>query len=107
MLLYVGNKGTGKGGGPVKTCHLCTPVSLMNTKRVCACVCYLDGGRGHLPGLVEVEGHYMGEAAGIGIHRSGAVAKSLQDGVDCLPLLSCVNTKIKNVSHYLLFWGSV
>ena len=57
---------------------------------------YLDGGRGHLPSLVEVEGHYVGEAAGVGVHRGGAVAKSLQDGVDRLPLLSCV-TKKKNV----------
>lgn len=33
----------------------------------------------------------MGEVAGIGVHCSGAVAKSFQDGVDCLPLLSCGN----------------
>lgn len=62
---------------------------------VCVCVCYLDRSRGHLPRLVKVKGHYMGEVAGISVHGGGAVAKSLQDGVDRLPLLSCVRKKRK------------
>lgn len=43
----------------------------------------------------------MGEAAGVSVHRGGAVAKSLQDGVDRLPLLSCV-TKQKEELHCIL-----
>lgn len=57
------------------------------------CVRYLDGGGGHLSSLVKVEGHYVGEPAGVSVHRGGAVAESLQDGVDRLPLLSCVTKK--------------
>lgn len=75
------------------------------------CVCYLDGSGGHLPGLVEVKRHDVWEAAGVGVHRRGAVAKSLQDGVDRLPLLSCDTTIIIKTStnrwsswHYCLFF---
>lgn len=63
---------------------------------VCACAFYLDGGGGHLPSLVKVQGHYVGEAAGVGVHRGGAVAEGLQDGVDRLPLLSWVT---ETMSH--------
>ncbi len=56
---------------------------------------YLDGGGSHLSSLVEVEGHYVGEPAGVSVHSGGAFAKSLQDGVDRLPLLSCVTKKKK------------
>lgn len=52
---------------------------------------YLDGGGGHLPGLVEVQRHHVGEAAGVAVHGGGAVSEGLQDGVDRLPLLGCVS----------------
>lgn len=56
---------------------------------------YLDRGRRHLASLVEIQGHNVGEPAGVGVHGRGAVAKSLQDGVDRLPLLSWVTTGTK------------
>lgn len=66
----------------------------------CMCVCvsvctYLNGGRGHLSSLVKVKGDNMGEVTGVCVHRRRAVAESLQDGVDGLPLLSYI-TKQEN-----------
>lgn len=49
---------------------------------------YLDGGGGHLAGLVKVQRDDLGEAAGVGVHGGGAVPEGLQDGVDSLPFLS-------------------
>lgn len=55
---------------------------------------HLDGGGGHLPGLVEVQRHHVREAAGVAVHGGGAVPEGLQDGVDRLPLLGCVGKTI-------------
>lgn len=51
-------------------------------------ILYLDGGRGHLAGLVKVQRDDLGEAAGVGVHGGGTVPKGLQDGVDSLPFFS-------------------
>lgn len=50
---------------------------------------YLYGCGGHLASLVKVQRDNLREAAGVGVHGGGAVPKCFQDGVYCLPLLSC------------------
>lgn len=50
---------------------------------------HLYGGRCHLPSLVEVQRDDLGEAGGVAVHAGAAIAKSLQDGVESLPLLRC------------------
>ena len=50
---------------------------------------YLDGGGGDLPGLVKVQRHHVGEAAGVVVQAGGGVAKGLQGRVHRLPLLRC------------------
>lgn len=58
---------------------------------------YLDGGGGHLPGLVEVQRDHVREAAGVAVGGGAAVSEGLQDGVDRLPLLGCVGEKAAGV----------
>lgn len=53
---------------------------------------HLYGGGRHLPSLVEVQGDDLGEARGVAVHAGAAIAKSLQDGVESLPLLRCEET---------------
>lgn len=53
---------------------------------------HLYGGGCHLPSLVEIQGDDLGEARGIAVHAGAAIAKSLQDGVERLPLLRCGKT---------------
>lgn len=50
---------------------------------------HLYRGRRHLPSLVEVQRDDLGEAGGVTVHAGAAIAKSLQDGVESLPLLHC------------------